>query len=29
MMMKYLDSFSKIFKEYDIEYNPRQNTQYY
>ena len=22
-----LDSFSKIFKEYDIEYNPRQNTQ--
>ena len=24
-----LDSFSKIFKEYDIEYNPRQNTQYY
>ena len=24
-----LDSFSKIFREYDIEYNPRQNTQYY
>ena len=24
-----LDSFSKIFKEYDIEYNPRQNTQYH
>ena len=24
-----LDSFSKIFKEYDIEYNPRPNTQYY
>ena len=24
-----LNSFSKIFKEYDIEYNPRQNTQYY
>ena len=24
-----LDSFSKIFKEYDIEYNPRQNTQHY
>ena len=24
-----LDSFSKIFKEYDIEHNPRQNTQYY
>ena len=24
-----LDSFSKIFKEYAIEYNPRQNTQYY
>ena len=24
-----LDSFSKIFKEYDIVYNPRQNTQYY
>ena len=24
-----LDSFSKIFKEYDIEYNPRQNTRYY
>ena len=24
-----LDSFSKIFKEYDIEYNPRLNTQYY
>ena len=23
-----LDSFSKIFKEYDIEYNPRQNTKY-
>ena len=24
-----LNSFSKIFKEYDIEYNPRFNTQYY
>ena len=24
-----LDSFSKIFKEYDIEYNPRANTRYY
>ena len=24
-----LDSFSKIFKEYDMEYNPRPNTQYY
>ena len=24
-----LNSFSKIFKEYDIEYNPRSNTQYY
>ena len=24
-----LDSFSKIFKEYDIEYNPRPNTRYY
>ena len=24
-----LNSFLKIFKEYDIEYNPRQNTQYY
>ena len=24
-----LDSFSKIFKEYDIEYNPRQSTQHY
>ena len=24
-----LDSFSKIFKEYNIEYNPRPNTQYY
>ena len=24
-----LDSFSKIFKEYDIEYNPRQNNRYY
>ena len=24
-----LDSFSKLFKEYDIEYNPRSNTQYY
>ena len=24
-----LNSFSKIFKEYDIEYNPRPNTQYY
>ena len=24
-----LNSFSKIFKEYDIEYNPRFNTQYF
>ena len=24
-----LDFFSKIFNEYDIEYNPRQNTRYY
>ena len=24
-----LDSFSKIFKEYDMEYNPRSNTRYY
>ena len=24
-----LNSFSKIFKEYDMEYNPRSNTQYY
>ena len=24
-----LNSFSKIFKEYDIKYNPRQNTRYY
>ena len=24
-----LNSFSKIFKEYDIEYNPRPNTRYY
>ena len=24
-----LNSFSKIFKEYDMEYNPRQNTQYH
>ena len=24
-----LNSFSKIFKQYDIEYNPRQNTRYY
>ena len=24
-----LNSFSKIFKEYDMEYNPRQNTGYY
>ena len=24
-----LNSFSKIFKDYDIEYNPRQNTRYY
>ena len=24
-----LDSFSKIFKEYDMEYNPRPNTRYY
>ena len=23
------NSFSKIYKEYDIEYNPRQNTKYY
>ena len=29
MMVKYLDSFSKIFKEYDMDYNPRPNTQYY
>ena len=26
---KILNSFSKIFKEYDMEYNPRSNTQYY
>ena len=24
-----LDSFSKIFKEYDMEYNPRANTKHY
>ena len=24
-----LNSFSKIFKEYDMEYNPRSNTRYY
>ena len=24
-----LNYFSKIFKEYDMEYNPRQNTRYY
>ena len=24
-----LNSFSKIFKEYDVKYNPRPNTQYY
>ena len=24
-----LNSFSKIFKEYGMEYNPRQNTRYY
>ena len=24
-----LDSFSKIFKEYNMEYNPRTNTRYY
>ena len=24
-----LNLFSKIFKEYDIEYNPRSNTRYY
>ena len=24
-----LNSFSKIFKEYDMEYNPRTNTKYY
>ena len=24
-----LNSFSKLFKEYDIEYNPRANTRYY
>ena len=24
-----LNSFSKIFKEYDVEYNPRSNTRYY
>ena len=24
-----LDSFSKIFKEYDMDYNPRPNTKYY
>ena len=24
-----LDSFSKIFREYDIEYNPRSNTKHY
>ena len=24
-----LNSFSKIYKEYDVEYNPRSNTRYY
>ena len=24
-----LNSFSKMYKEYDMEYNPRQNTKYY
>ena len=24
-----LNSFSKIYKEYDMEYNPRSNTRYY
>ena len=24
-----LNSFSKIFKKYNIEYNPKQNTRYY
>ena len=24
-----LNSFSKIYKEYDMEYNPRPNTKYY
>ena len=24
-----LNSFFKIFQEYDMEYNPRPNTQYY
>ena len=24
-----LNSYSKIFKEYDMEYNPRPNTKYY
>ena len=24
-----LNSFSKIYKEYEMEYNPRQNTRYY
>ena len=24
-----LNSFSKIYKEYDMEYNPRSNTKYY
>ena len=24
-----INSFNKIFKEYEIEYNPRENTQYY
>ena len=24
-----LNSFSKIFKEYDMEYKPRRNTRYY
>ena len=24
-----LDSFQKVYKEYDMEYNPRANTQYY
>ena len=24
-----LNLFSKIFREYDVEYNPRSNTRYY
>ena len=24
-----LNSFNKIFKEYEIEYNPREDTKYY